>query len=420
MPRQLPWANKHIGKKQRVTPNLDDGFFDGTVLASDSKGKGRAEEFDDDDLPDLPAEPSTPYTNSRTKDAISKKRAPSSSPPPVADLEQPRVEGMYKGVSKFDLRDDEWMMVEDEFLDTAKLFTRHLHMAEYERLKERIEEKKKEAEVVRPVVLNAKMSVDGAIKKKVKFQEKKQRMAIQDVFASQNDEDEEEDSIPARTSFSTAASAFSRSGKPATTVLKWPPNALAARDSDSDDLDVPRPASKPVPRATSFTTLTSAPIRTTAVEPKSASSHAATTKASEPTFAKPALPPAASKSRSRLNRATPFDMLDDYVPKKSQTTPKASPDQTVARTPQLSRPSSQSSSPIKPSATSGTTTTIVKARRSVDSFDGLVSSKGQASEGVSKESAADRIARRKAQRERDEKEKKQEAVTLDDIPTFLF
>lgn len=34
--------------------------------------------------------------------------------------------------------DDAWIMVEDEFLDTAKLFTQHLHFAEYKRLKHQV------------------------------------------------------------------------------------------------------------------------------------------------------------------------------------------------------------------------------------------------------------------------------------------
>lgn len=33
-------------------------------------------------------------------------------------------------------RDDSWIMVEDEFLETAKLYTVHLHQAEYQRLKD--------------------------------------------------------------------------------------------------------------------------------------------------------------------------------------------------------------------------------------------------------------------------------------------
>ncbi|KAH7388629.1 hypothetical protein BKA66DRAFT_415082 [Pyrenochaeta sp. MPI-SDFR-AT-0127] len=196
MPRKLPWMNKGGGsriqakqppaKKQCAVSDIDDGFFDGTVLASSRKDQEPADESDND-FPDLPAEPSTPRTKSR-KDALFTKRAQSSSPPPIADLEQPPIESMRMGVSKFDLRDDEWMMVEDEFLETAKLFTRHLHIAEYEKLKERIEEKKKEAKAARPVVANAKMSVEGAMKEKATVQEQKQRKAIRDVYASHDDD----------------------------------------------------------------------------------------------------------------------------------------------------------------------------------------------------------------------------------------
>jgi len=39
-------------------------------------------------------------------------------------------------------QDDKWVMVEDEFLETAKLFTRHLHHAEYQRLKLLAKERK--------------------------------------------------------------------------------------------------------------------------------------------------------------------------------------------------------------------------------------------------------------------------------------
>ena len=93
--------------KSRTTTAIDDDFFDGTVLAS---SRGRSNESDDD-LPGFPIVVSTPRTNARTKDALRSEREGSSSPPPIDDLEQPLVEGMHKGVSKFDLRDDEWMMV---------------------------------------------------------------------------------------------------------------------------------------------------------------------------------------------------------------------------------------------------------------------------------------------------------------------
>jgi hypothetical protein len=56
---------------------------------------------------------------------------------------------MHKGVDKFHLHDDEWMMVEDEFMETAKLFTKHLHLAQYETMREEIAKKKS---ILRPVV----------------------------------------------------------------------------------------------------------------------------------------------------------------------------------------------------------------------------------------------------------------------------
>jgi len=46
--------------------------------------------------------------------------------------------------------DDLWIMVEDEFLATAKLFTQHLHHAEYQRLKKQAEEHRA-GNIARPV-----------------------------------------------------------------------------------------------------------------------------------------------------------------------------------------------------------------------------------------------------------------------------
>ncbi|CAI9633781.1 unnamed protein product [Alternaria burnsii] len=63
-----------------------------------------------------------------------------------------------------------------------------------------------------------------------------------------------------------------------------------------------------------------------------------------------------------------------------------------------------------------------KVRRSTISFDEDVPIRNHSSNdigGVSKQTT-DRLAKRKAQREKDEKERKQKAAKLDDIPTFLF
>ncbi|KAF1841105.1 uncharacterized protein K460DRAFT_371095 [Cucurbitaria berberidis CBS 394.84] len=433
MPRQLPWLNKGSGssaqvkhppkpvKKRSVASDINDDFFDGTVLASSSKGKGRAvpdEVASDDDLPDLPTEPSTSHRNSTTNNGVHKKRAPSSSPPPMADLEQPQIESMDKGLSKFDLRDDEWMMVEDEFLETAKLFTRHLHIAEYERLKERIEEKKKEAEVARPVVADAKLSVEGAMKEKAKVQEKKQRKAIRDVFASQDDEDEDADNNRASMGPPPRAvtSFLSGSRRAPPNTSKSTSNSYAARDSDSDDLDAPQRPVKltPAPRATATTA--PAPIRHTAATLKSASSSLANTNATA-SFAKPAPPLPTAKPRSRISRATPFDMLDDYTPRKTHTSPKPAPNQRASLS---SEKSPQSPSPAKHS-TALDSVKSGKGARSVDLFDDWGPGKKHASSSVSKGST-DQHTKRKSQREKEDndEEKRRKLVKLDDIPTFLF
>ncbi|KAG7004968.1 hypothetical protein G7Y79_00022g051890 [Physcia stellaris] len=58
-----------------------------------------------------------------------KDRTPSTSPPPI--LTPPSTTPMRPGLSA----DDIYIMVEDEFLSTARLYTQHLHHAEYVRLK---------------------------------------------------------------------------------------------------------------------------------------------------------------------------------------------------------------------------------------------------------------------------------------------
>jgi hypothetical protein len=426
MPRQLPWAKKSGGSRAQIKPassqqttrshnatDTDDGFFDGTVLASRT---GRSDESDND-LPGLPAEPSTPRTKARAKDALRKKREGSSSPPPVNDLEQPFVEGMHRAASKFDLRDDEWMMVEDEFLETAKLFTRHLHIAEYERLKATIEEKKKEAaNIARPVVANAKRSTTGAMKEKARVQELKQKKAIRDVFASKGEEEDNKEEQTMPSSRSNLVSTFRSLSNNATVACKGTPGTFAAQDSDndSDDLNAPRLSAKPPCRATTTPTLAR---RGSIVGGQDSASP--DPRPSNPTFAKPAPPKAVAKPRSRLGRATPFDMLDDWDPKKSKASSQSLLEQ-PAKTQNTSRSPSLSghSQPPAPLNDRGD----AKVRRSTISFDEDVPIRNHSSNdsgGVSKETT-DRLAKRKAQREKDEKERKRKAAKLDDIPTFLF
>jgi hypothetical protein len=411
MPRQLPWLNNGGGSRTQVKQqpkarpksipsDVDDDFFDGTVLASSSKGKGNAvlDEDSNDDFPDLSAGASRTRTTSRTQGEHRNKRALSSSPPALADHEQPQVEDMRKGVSKFDLRDDEWMMVEDEFLETAKLFTRHLHIAEYEKLKERIEAKKYEqVQGARPVVADGKMSTEGAIKKKAEVQEKRQRKALLDVFASQEDENDQ-DAQP--------STPVTKPNPYSPTLLERPP---AHDPDDEDDLDFVKPLFK---RPLRPTIPTPAPSFASASRPPntpSSGSKSASPSSPTPHFAKPALPvPKSRATTSRKSRATPFDMLDDYVPRANR--PVAVP-AVKAQT---------SSSPDKPpgvqtnSASSTKPTPVLK--NSSSPIEPRV--KEEWGSGLSKETA-ERIAKRKAEREKEKDGKKKKNVGLDDIPTFL-
>ncbi|KZM21702.1 uncharacterized protein EKO05_0001682 [Ascochyta rabiei] len=410
MPRQLPWKSNasrtqtvkppsRPPKTSRIPDDIDDDFFHGTVLASSKdKGKSKAASDSEEFLPDLPEEPSTPRTK-QSKNTNPKDRALSSSPPLLTDYALPHTEPMRKGVSKFDLRDDEWMMVEDEFLETAKLFTRHLHIAEYDRLKASIEAKKKEAEVARPVVAGAKRSVGGAMKERAKVQDSKQRKAIRDVFASQGDESEED-----RASYRPQPSG------PTSTIAKPRPAINESQDTDSDDLDVPR---VPKPKVV-------APIPTTAKRSPPAASHIP--KPATSSFAKPALPAktAPARPRAKAPRITPFDMLDGYTPPNHNIKPRPTFTPGETRVSSSSNPCSQSSSsgPASSRTPQTTTTRPAKPPRSLDLLDewGATAETG----GVSKE-IADRVAKRRAEREREGRGKKERRGTdLDDIPTFLF
>ncbi|KAF2255846.1 hypothetical protein BU26DRAFT_9612 [Trematosphaeria pertusa] len=420
MPRQLPWLNKGGGSRTQVKPprkappksriqsDIDDDFFAGTALESSGKRKQRADsQVSDDDLPELPT--SYAQTSRKGKEPVRRSRLPSSSPPPVsATLPPPPVEYMQKSVDKFDLRDDEWMMVEDEFLQTAKLFTRHLHLAEYERLKKSIEEKKKEeaaAATPRPVVPNAKPSFERQLKARAKEQAKAQKKAIRDVFRSTSDDDEEQ---PKRASIGKTASTTTTSRPSKAPHLS--PGKPNASGTDSDDLDAPRQPTK-------------APSNTSNSIPTS--------------FVKPALPTKSRPAASRSSRATPFDLWDDYTPPQRCTSPrKATPTNTSLPMPSPAKPFkppatsySSSSSPPKslqtstsrPSQPSQVSTTrlsqsIRRPGRSLDLFDDLDFPKR---DPLPKEHS-ERLAKRKAEREKAEQKEKRKSVKLDDIPTFLF
>lgn len=400
MPRRLPWNSSSGGGnrtqttrpplKTRQTPDdIDDDFLDVRSVAESSRKSKSKAQATTDSVDSLPSGASTPR-NKKAKTTDSRERLPSSSPPPLADYALSQSYPLRRGVSKFDLRDDEWMMVEDEFLETAKLFTRHLHIAEYDRLKETIEAKKHEAETARPVVEGAKRSAEGGTRERVRSQESKQKRAIRDVFAALGDESEEGISLH-------------RPGMGNPTVK---PQAAfnETEETDSDDLDVRHtPTLHPKPAAAAFT---QAPKPDSALSPASAASFA---RPALPATTKPALPAPAKppKPRSRPPRITPFDMLDSYTaPPLKDTKPQHT----------ASRSQSTSSTHSSPQTTHGSIPSTKETRsRSLDTTDDWGSPHNDSS--MSKE-AADRIAKRRAGRARESKGKAD--TRLEDIPTFLF
>lgn len=91
-----------------------------------SRKRKHDDESENEDLVDADLNPIRPSTPAR-KEKRQLDRTPSTSPPPAP----PDVEYMHEGANG----DDKWAMVEDEFLSTAKMFTQHIHHAEYVRLK---------------------------------------------------------------------------------------------------------------------------------------------------------------------------------------------------------------------------------------------------------------------------------------------
>lgn len=94
--------------------------------------------------------------------------------------------------------DDAWMMVEDEFLDTARTFTRHLHHAEYHRLKRAAREKNASAaqNIVRPVVSRGKLSVESQMKHEAKARAERQIDALRRIEGGNKGRDELEEEAP--------------------------------------------------------------------------------------------------------------------------------------------------------------------------------------------------------------------------------
>ncbi|KAL1599608.1 hypothetical protein SLS60_007411 [Paraconiothyrium brasiliense] len=342
------------------------------------------------------------------RDSIRDARLPSSSPPPIAaDLPPPKTEYMLTGVDKFDLRDDEWMMVEDELLQTAKLFTQHLHLAEYETLKAKMGERRKEA-AARPVVANAQPSTEGHFKRKAQEQAKKQEKALREVISthdssSEGDEDPQR-AIPNRSTpslppprTSSTARALATS-KPLQTTRGVPHKNA----SDSDDLDTPMPKPPTLP-------------------PKASADQGP---AKEPGgFVKPAIPSKTPNKPARGQRRNLWDDWDELAAKPKASIPAPSPLRTPDRASSTKKTVGPSTAQNSPSPTDSLHTKISKRtdngistpskRLKLTKDDDEFNKHG--SNALTKDTT-DRVASRNAGKDLDDKKKQK----YDDIPTFLF
>ncbi|KAK0717921.1 hypothetical protein B0T26DRAFT_741076 [Lasiosphaeria miniovina] len=132
MPRQLPWLVKGKGNQAAAPPKQPASSA--SASASSASHSPAPPPANRPTPQTTKSEEHDPSSDARTKSrrslglrSFAPVRSPSTSPPP----EPVKEEFMIDGVDS----DDRYRMVEDEFFAVAGDFTRHLHAAEYKRLK---------------------------------------------------------------------------------------------------------------------------------------------------------------------------------------------------------------------------------------------------------------------------------------------
>lgn len=274
------------------------------------------------------------------------------------------------------------MMVEDELLQTAKLFTRHLHLAEYEKLKRKIDDRRK-VSAVRPVVAGAKPSVEGQFKRKADEQARNQKKAIRELLSSRDDDTEDDVELPPRTVPHKANSLYSptrppNTTKPPSTARPLPTSKSMSNESayDSDDLDV---IQRPTVVRQSRPPSTASGTRTTMSK-----SPANTTQAKESDIVRK--PTTYSQARPKPARAQRRNLWDEWDELMSNPTPSTTQSST-------SKAPHGAPSPRKSIGSSAT--------KGPSFFAGT---------------SAPKIALQKTEAEQDDEKKSK----YDDIPTFLY
>ncbi|KAM7216926.1 hypothetical protein V8F06_007689 [Rhypophila decipiens] len=163
MPRQLPWKVNRPAAPKPSAPR--DSTSQSPTARSTPKPKSE--------------------TPRRSLGRLNGGRSPSTSPPPQPIPE----EFMREGVDK----DDRYRMVEDEFLAVAHDFTRHIHAAEYQRLKNMAKSQNEET------IQNISRPVTGEMTELVKRRQavlntaKRQRKILGKRYYADTDSEDDED-----------------------------------------------------------------------------------------------------------------------------------------------------------------------------------------------------------------------------------
>ena len=170
MTRTLPWltsttetskihrdSTSHISKRQRLTrPTLDNDAHLPQPQLAERRGKSilRKGELDRPRL-----------IHMASVLMLILDRTPSTSPPLI---QPPEESPLRTGLSA----DDIYIMVEDEFLATAQTFTRHLHQAEYKRLKQAVKERNTST------ITSISRATDGTTRMREELKKKKEADSV--------------------------------------------------------------------------------------------------------------------------------------------------------------------------------------------------------------------------------------------------
>lgn len=212
MPRTLPW----LAQAKTVRPQHSSS-------SPAPKRKRAATPTSDPDLVDSDLNTTGVGTLTPERRKVRKPgRSPSTSPPPAP----PDVEYMREGFTQ----DDIWMMVEDEFLSTAQMFTQHIHHAEYVRLKKLAKSRGQSTLQALDRPTDGRTAQSTATKLRLEAEEKarKAKAGVKAMIGGGESDEEEEDDYMLDPQLAGLMTASQRSAHDLTGLAKAKANTRAA------------------------------------------------------------------------------------------------------------------------------------------------------------------------------------------------